>query len=276
MRFTAYHSVISFLSLLFLVYSCSSETPEIKSHNKNGNLVITKMNDEDHAESIKTYLDKTEKSYLLLLYSPEGKLLDSATYVNDTLNGMRKFFEESTGLWHVENYHNGMLEGIDKAFYSDGIRSFEGYRKNNQKVGEWKFRYANGNPITYEFYDSTGKLKYFRKYDEEGDLMKQSGSAIIGVFPEDSTISVNAKYTVTIVAAKPFDCGTRLSITLIRQDNPDKIMFDSDVSEPSVHWKTKFSEPGEKVLRFTVRIRDLKSGKEENASVTKKVRVSAG
>ena len=62
-----------------------------------------------------------------------------------------------------------------------GVTGFEGFRKNNLMVGEWKFHFSNGHPITYEYYDSLGAMKYFRKYDDDGNVLKVNGLGMIQI-----------------------------------------------------------------------------------------------
>ncbi len=265
-----------FLILLTFSYACSSGTDPDESFDQKGNRVITKMYDKDHVQFIKTYLDKSQKNYTYVSYYPDGKIMDSASYVNDTVDGKRKFYEEATGLTHIENYKNGILQGIHKAVYSNGICSFEGFRKNNQKVGEWEFRYANGNLITYEFYDSAGNLKHFRKYDEDGNLMKLSGSGIIGVYAEDTTVLLSGIYRTVILVAAPPGTETILRIDRIEAGQLAKTLFNEKVLNPKVSWEGTFHKTGKKVLRFSLRVKDLKSGREVVDTYTQNVKVDAG
>jgi hypothetical protein len=245
----------------FLMMSCRNRTTE--ETDPFGNRVIKEWYSRDRLKSSKTFLNSNPQDYIYVLYSSKGYLKDSARYINDTIEGMRKFYEEETSLLHIEHYHHGILNGTHKASFNTGIASFEGFRKNNLKVGEWKFQFENGMPITYEFYDSAGVMKYFRKYNEKGDVEKIDGSGLITLKSYQSDILVSESLNGFVEAAIPPGCKTQLTVEDISNGQAAESLLELVLEKPKSVWKVKFSNPGKKTLQFTLKIADIKTSKEE-------------
>lgn len=117
--------------------------------------------------------------YIYIEYYDDQVLKDSLHVKDGKTEGERIFFDQSGDLKHTEHYLNGLLDGTHMAEYSNGIRSFEGFRKNGLMVGEWIFHYPDGRPITYEFYDSTGHVKYLEKFGITGEMRSIEGNGLI-------------------------------------------------------------------------------------------------
>ncbi len=105
---------------------------------------------------------------------------------------LKKSINKSTGLIHFTHYKNGLAYGADKAFYENGVMSYEGNRFAGKQVGEWIFRYDNKNIITYEFYNDQGRNVYLRKYDENGKLLSTTGSPLVDLQLAKSKLSPGA------------------------------------------------------------------------------------
>ncbi|MBN3035196.1 MAG: hypothetical protein JW861_06390 [Bacteroidales bacterium] len=159
-----------------------------------------------------TYLNRERTEYIYVAYNSDGRLVDSARYINDTVEGVRKVYESSLGLLHIEHYSRGILDGPHKAVYDNRITSFEGFRRNGQKVGEWLFHYPDGRMITYEYYDSLGNIRYLRKYDETGSYLKASGYPLIRIEASGDTVTQNDTLRVLIEVATPPECVTSVRI----------------------------------------------------------------
>ncbi|OQX78919.1 MAG: hypothetical protein B6D61_04490 [Bacteroidetes bacterium 4484_249] len=260
--------------LIALLFSCSSGFHD-EFYDDNGNLVEREWYDKQNLESTTTYLNPDHTEYIYTSWYSDGRLNDSARYINDTLDGLRKFYEKNTGLVHYENYNYGVLNGVHKAVYNSGVTSFEGYRKDNWKVGEWKFHFPNGNPITYEYYDSVGKLLYFRKYDNEGNVLKETGKELIGVTIKQTSVNESESCTGFVEAAVPPGNKTILSIAEeIPGQNPDEF-FTTEMKKPKIKWETRFDSPGDKKLLFTLKVKEIKTGEEETYTFEQKIKVNA-
>jgi len=268
------HLVCLIILTTFFI-SCRSGYKKKEFYNDDGKLVIQEWYDKSSLKSSITFLDNTHNDYIYVSYYEDGRLMDSAKYINDTIDGLRKFYEVDPELMHFENYENGLLNGFHKAIYSNWITSFEGYRLNGYKVGEWKFHHSDGRPITYEYYDSTGKIKYFRKYDEEGETVKVSGSGLISIYPENKSIRVSDTLRGFVEAAIPPACKVILSIEeAFDGQNPDNFLI-TELKNPKIEWNRKFGSAGMKELIFKIHIKDLKSGKEEEYIAEQKINVKA-
>lgn len=202
--------LILLLPIVFLVSCNSGETR--RSSNEKDQLVVEEFYSNGRLKSKKIFYDREKGDYLFYSYYSDGRLKDSARYVHDTVDGLKKAYESGTGLTHFETYRTGILHGVHKALYDNGVSSFEGYRLNGQKVGEWLFHYPDGRLITYEYYDSLGTIRFFRKYDEKENLLKQNGNAIIGVFPENDDPSGTGMVSGIAEVAFPPGCSAELKV----------------------------------------------------------------
>lgn len=253
--------------LIVLVFSlftsCKNRITE--ETDQYGNKVIKEWYTKTRIKSIKTIFNIIPSDYLLVKYDKDGSLVDSVRYLNDTLEGMRKFYEGKTLLLHTENYRHGMLDGIHKATFTNGVTGFEGFRKNNLMVGEWKFHFANGHPITYEYYDSTGVMKYFRKYDDSGNVLKVDGLGMIQIKSDTSRLDSTSVLSGFVEAAVPSGCTTQFIIEEIKDGRAEKKHLDIKLDKPKSRWEIIFDEPGEKNLRYIITITDNITGKVEES-----------
>ncbi|NOX47936.1 MAG: hypothetical protein GXO89_13255 [Chlorobi bacterium] len=247
--------------VLFSLFSCNQKNPTKEFQNDKGQLIIQEWYSLDKLKSETTYLKSDKSDFVYVAYNKDGRMIDSGRYVNDTITGFHKFYEDKTKLTHFENYKNGLLNGPHKAVYTGGVTSFEGYHKDGLSVGEWKFHYPDGRMITYEYYDSTGRVKYFRKYDDESNTVKITGNGIIGVF-----ISKSLADTLLGVAevAVPDNCTTHLKIT-----GNGKVVFENNVSQPRVPFSIVNANTN---LNFQLIITENKTGKEEKYSFEKTIK----
>ncbi|MEZ5198452.1 MAG: hypothetical protein R2764_19325 [Bacteroidales bacterium] len=259
------------LIVLIFLLSCTGGEHE-EYYNEQGNLVVKEWYNRSSLKSSITYLDTGLKNYLYVAYHPDGRLKDSAKYINDTIEGLRKFYDPSAGLTHYENYRNGILNGVHKAEYNSGVTSFEGFRKNNQMVGEWKFHFLSGKPITYEYYDSIGKLLYFRKYDENENVLKATGTELINVFTDHDGVSVNEICSGYVEAATPNHCELFLTIA---EGSSSQVLFSKNIENPITYWEIIFDDPGEKKLEFNLLVKDKKSGDSQSYSIHQNIMVIA-
>jgi hypothetical protein len=251
--------IITLITLLSCKNRITTETDQF------GNEVVKEWYNKNQVKSIKTIFGKNRNEYTFVLYDEDGVLLDSARYLNDTLEGTRKFLEEKTMLIHTENYRHGILHGPHKAVYSSGVTGFEGYRKNNLMVGEWKFHFENGHPITYEYYDSSGVMKYFRKYDNEGNVLKIDGLGMIQVKSDLSRLDSTQTLYGFVEAAIPPGCTTQFTIENKGEGQTAEKYLEMKLEKPKTNWEITFANPGQKDLKFVVTITDNKTGQKEES-----------
>lgn len=258
---------------MLLFAGCQQNTIE-EFTDKDGNLVIREWYNESQIKAIKTFTNPEHTNYRYMVFYRDGILKDSAVFVNGKVTGVRKYYEASSGLLHLENYKNGLLNGPQKAVFSSGISSFEGFRKDNNKVGEWKFYHPNGKIITYEFYDTTGKLKYFRKFDQDGQTLKTDGAGLIDIGLQKNNFKLNAPVSGFALVAMPDGCSVSLKIEDMSSVNATTL-YEKQVDKSHVQWEIKFDKPGEKKLKFTLQLTDDKTGEEELSVLEQLVNVEA-
>ncbi len=265
---------IFLLMFVLLITGCQNNTIE-EYTDKDGNQVIREWYNKSQIKSIKIFTNPEQTTYRYMVFYRDGLLKDSAMFVNGKITGLRKYYEASSGLIHLENYENGLLNGPQKAIFSSGVSSYEGFRKNNNKVGEWKFFYPNGKIITYEYYDSTGRLKYFKKYDQNGSNLKTDGDGLISVIIPQTTFRLKESVRGKALIALPVGCSFTLNISDITNGINSKSFFDQQIVESPIFWEIFFNTPGEKKLQFTLIITNDQSGEREQSVIEQLINVEA-
>jgi antitoxin component YwqK of YwqJK toxin-antitoxin module len=132
----------------------------------------------------------------------DGKKYIEATYVNDSLDGERRFFYPNGNIESVETYQRGVfhgpyrhyyetgtlqleqvyvkgvLQGISKRYYPNGQVQDEVMLVNNEENGVFIEYYENGNKKAEGYYtpgDESGgpwEQGELKEYDEAGTLMR--------------------------------------------------------------------------------------------------------
>jgi len=261
------NSLLSFL-LVFILFACQPSYKQTEMINDKGQKVLQEWYAEGILKSIRLYLNEEKNDYVFVSWYEEGDMKDSARYINDVVTGLRKHFDAALGLMHFENYENGILNGIHKAVYKNGVTSYEGNRRNGLQTGEWKFHYPDGRPITYEYYDWEGSLLYFRKYDEDGIAIKSTGNPIIEISQQSIPIKAGDTINGIIDIAVPLNCIISLSI-LDSLAKPDKPLVIENIQSVSNDWYWSFSKRGKHKLWFVVNIRDKKSNESKESKVSR-------
>ena len=175
--------LLPLLSLLILT-ACSN-TIKVEETTDDGGKIVYYVSKDDGAR---------EGEYTQ--YYPDGEVMSTATYVNDTLDGERRIFYPDGTLQILETYDNGDFEGPYANYYEDGNPLSKGNYVNSMQEGEWESYYPGGqlrylttfekgleNGPFVEYYDNgtmsargtfkqgeneQGKLEKFDK--ETGDL----------------------------------------------------------------------------------------------------------
>lgn len=103
-------------------------------------------------------------------FSAEGKLLEEAHYVNDTLEGERKYFFPNGTLESVEYYRRGKNHGKYQKFYENGRLNIEQDFADGAMQGFSLAYYPNGvlkEKVTIVDSEENGP---FQEYWENGNL----------------------------------------------------------------------------------------------------------
>ena len=260
------HTIILIGALLFVALACSNGDKN-EYVNSEGQLVVEELYSESQPKSRIIYMDESKSDFIYVTYYEDGSVMDSARYVDDIIEGKRKYYDKSSDLTHIEHYQEGFLHGINKAVYSNGTTSYEGYRYKGNKAGEWIFHYPAGGLITYEFYDTTGRLMYFRKYDENGNIIKTNGNPFIQIGDSVGLDSLNSGIIKLILACPP-ESKTELSAEIA--SSGEKLRLGTkEVTSPACQFPVKDVTPGRREVEFFVSIKNLKTGETEQSSRTK-------
>jgi len=187
-----YVSTLMLSGSLFLA-ACNyfSATEVAESHDEQGRLERYERRKKDFA-----------KEGLYQKFHPNGKVALEAHYINDTLDGVRKFFYPNGGVESIENfvqgefhgpyqhfYENGTLQleqvfidgalqGLSKTHYPNGILTDQVTLVNNEEDGPFVEYYENGAKKAEGFYTpgADGPLEQgeLKEYNELGELIRMA------------------------------------------------------------------------------------------------------
>jgi hypothetical protein len=258
--------------LLTLLAGCRQKTSS-QLTTQSGDLVLEEYYSNGQLKSSKLFYNEAQSDYLYTAYYENGDLMDSVTFYNNVPEGKRIFFEQATGLKHIEYYENGLLEGINMGIYENGVKNYEGFRKAGQKAGEWIFRNPEGVSLTYEFFDSTGRLVYFRKYDERGNYQKSNGAVLIHAYLTENHIQPDDSVHAVITAAVPPGCESKLTILMDGDQTDEETIISEILKAPRNGFEFHVGEPGDYKVLFHLVVTDMSSGKAEESKVEKKITV---
>jgi hypothetical protein len=93
-------------------------------------------------------------------------------------NGKYVEFYPNGNLLVEKEFKEGVLSGYTKYYYEDGVLKGKLYYVDNKPFGHAYFYFENGNIDTYSSFDFLGNARYVRKYDLNGDIIKDEGSAL--------------------------------------------------------------------------------------------------
>jgi len=264
---------IAFLLIIVLFVSCNQKA-DTEYTNKEGHSVKDEFYGNGKVKSRTIFLNQDQSDFIYVAYYDNGEIMDSASYSNNKVEGLRKYFDQSVRLLHLENYKNGFLNGPHKAIYDNGVSSFDGYRLKGAMVGEWNFHYPEGGPITYEFYDSVGTLKYFRKYNEDRSLFNKRGEGIINIGSLPDSIVAGAVYHLSVISACPPGCESVLKVNTTGKNENPVVFYNGAISETRNIIPFSFVKPGNFDINVLLTIKDAKSHDQESYSSTVSVQIN--
>ena len=171
--------------LFFLVLDCSqiNKNRTNKDVEMNGNLGhLEKVENEDEFGYVEQFFRRKddyarEGSYEK--YSPEGALVEKATYINDTINGTRIIFSEKGDTQIVETYKMGVFNGPFIAYHEKGGKELIGHYENDVMVGVWEKYYPGGALFEKVNFKNNQENGPFVEYYENGNL-KAEGEYLDG------------------------------------------------------------------------------------------------
>ena len=170
------HSLVCLLLLsISSLYSCKGkagkapDTAETASFE--GELeTVEKTDPYGNTERYSRRLENYAKEGRYSKMSPEGELIETANYHNDTLHGARVLYYENGDTLIVENYVHGHFVGVYRAYYEGGALELEGSYTANSMEGEWKRYYPNGQLMETVSFQDNQENGPFVEYHENGNL----------------------------------------------------------------------------------------------------------
>ncbi len=168
---------------------------QFKDGNKHG--VVKSYAGSGELEKEQHFIDGNEVGKTFTNYFDEA-LTESATYVNDTLNGPITQTWENGKPALERNNKNGEPDGKLKVWASNGQLTKDFNFKNGTRNGQWISYYENGKTKVISNYDEKGELTgIYEEYDRNGHITskidKYMSGSIEGTqtfFRPDGTISM--------------------------------------------------------------------------------------
>lgn len=154
---------------IFIFAACGSDLEKVEVKNEEGNI-------------IEVYTRKKidfAKDGVYQRFNDSGELIESATYVNDSLQGERVLYYNNGKPQYIENYNKGQFEGPFKAYHENGTLKLEGIYADNVMVGDWKAYYENGQLKEIVRFENNQENGPFIEYYQNGKI-KAKGSYLEG------------------------------------------------------------------------------------------------
>lgn len=169
--------LILYLILVSGLIGCqsNSERPakgnEVPSESRAEDLEVVEKTDaygdiERYSRRINNYAKEGPYSRI----SPEGNILETANYRNDTLHGPRVLYFENGDTQVIEQYDYGVFAGPYRAYYEGGALELEGNYVANAMEGNWKRYYPNGQLMEEVSFQDNQENGPFTEYHENGAL----------------------------------------------------------------------------------------------------------
>jgi len=207
MKNTTLYSILA-ITLCFLSACSPNETVQNKSESG----VVT--------EKYTRNKETLAKDGLYEAFAENGKLVESAQYTNDQLNGERRLYNEEGVLEIIEHYSNGKYEGDYEVFYANGQQKQKGAYSNDMAQGEWKTFYPNGKLKETVVIVDGEENGPFKEYSEKGILTAEGAyngtDKDIGTPKEHGTLKIYDEITGDLV--KEMKCNYGVCNTVWKKE----------------------------------------------------------
>ncbi|MFT4761224.1 MAG: antitoxin component YwqK of YwqJK toxin-antitoxin module [Paraglaciecola sp.] len=164
-------STLTYFALTFL-WACGDGNMEVIENKNDAGVVIEKYTRKN---------DDFAKEGKYEAFFENGKVLETANYVNDVLDGERKIYREDGSVETVEHYENGQFSGLYQDLHSNGKVKFEGQYTDNTMGGLWKGYYESGALKEEVMMANNDENGPFKEYHENGKLASE-GVYLNGAF----------------------------------------------------------------------------------------------
>lgn len=211
--------------------------------------------------------DQTTSTYTDTSYYDSGNIKEINNYINDNKKqGISVSYFENSDTMSVAFYHSGVKDSVETLYYPSGdIKTMSSWQKGIlvgeqinyfDEIRRVYYTIKNSDTIRVEeqmiseylFHDTKGNVKYYRKYNSEGDLIKEEGSGIIIVHKlhDLNSIEVNDTIKLQYLLASPRFVHRGLKIVEYHNNNliEEKALMINEEYTSAFH-NTIVSKPGE-------------------------------
>lgn len=214
----------------FLIYACSApessdpraleeadETPAdamvMPSKEESGDSLEFVSNQDIAGFVEQFYRSKSDnaKQGLYRKLTSGGVLLEEASYVNDTIHGIRIQYYEKGDTQIIETFDMGTFNGPFKAYYENGNLELLGHYDNNVMKGKWYKYYESGELEEIVTFDHNAENGPFVEFYRNGNK-KAEGNYVNGE-NEDGLLLL---YDETGTLVKKMDCDKGICKTIWR------------------------------------------------------------
>ena len=134
--------------------------------------------EESDAEGYRTVFTRNKETTLregsYERFTPDGTRIESASYVQDKLQGERRLYSEDGNLTTVERYVDGRFEGPFETFYPGGEPQLYGVYKNDVLSGPVVRYYESGDTMEVVQFENNQESGAFTEY-YDGGILKARG-----------------------------------------------------------------------------------------------------
>ena len=155
--------------VLVLLIGCSPKTKTMEVLSEDGMFL----------ERFEQNTQTQKKEGVFELFSAKGELLETATYKEGQLHGIRKLYYENGQTQTIEQYEHGSFKGLFQTFYTNGQLEIEGVYTNGMMNGDWKRYYDTGELMEIVTFVENEENGPFREFFKNGNL-KTEGTYLAG------------------------------------------------------------------------------------------------
>lgn len=162
------HIWIVTAAVLLLATGCKSKVEQVENVDSYG-----------YTERYQRSKDDFARQGLYQKFDEQGRLMEEATYENDTLSGLRVLYFEKGDTQIVETYRQGIFDGPYRSYYESGQLNLSGQYEANEMTGDWDRYYKNGQLMERVRFKDNAENGPFIEYHENGNL-KAEGAYLNG------------------------------------------------------------------------------------------------
>lgn len=156
---------------------------------KNNLETVTEKNEFGYEVTYQKNRETGEREGPYTVTNAEGLLMETSNYKGDTLHGERRLYSQTGELETLENYENGVFQGIYQSFYKNEQVKFEANYSDGILAGETKVYYEDGQLKEVVFFKNNEENGPFTEYHPNGKI-KAKGSYFGGVNSEHGPLEL--------------------------------------------------------------------------------------